>query len=289
MNAPLVFPADHLVAPPRQQGWHAALSLAYARRGQRSVLVRRSHVGPLVVQRPLYPEGDAVCHTVLVHPPAGIAGGDRLQVTVQVDDGAHALLTTPGAGKWYRSAGAAGALVQRIAVAAGGVCEWLPQESIVYDGALGELATEVRLQGDACFIGSEMVCFGRTAAGERFGRGEMAMRIRIERDGRSQWLERGVLRGGDALLGAAVGLQGQPVSGSFIVASPRCDADLLAAWRDIVPAAGEGGVTLLPGLLVARWLGPACEPGREWFARLWASVRPAVAGRAAQTPRIWNT
>lgn len=289
MNAPLVFPADHLVAPPRQQGWHAALSLAYARRGERSVLVRRSHVGPLVVQRPLYPEGDAVCHTVLVHPPAGIAGGDRLQVTVQVDDGAHALLTTPGAGKWYRSAGAAGALVQRIAVAAGGVCEWLPQESIVYDGALGELATEVRLQGDACFVGSEMVCFGRTAAGERFGRGEMAMRIRIERDGRPQWLERGVLRGGDALLGAAVGLQGQPVSGSFIVASPRCDADLLAAWRDIVPAAGEGGVTLLPGLLVARWLGPACEPGREWFARLWASVRPAVAGRAARMPRIWNT
>lgn len=289
MNAPLVFPADHLVAPPRQQGWHAALSLAYARRGERSVLVRRSHVGPLVVQRPLYPEGDAVCHTVLVHPPAGIAGGDRLQVTVQVDDGAHALLTTPGAGKWYRSAGAAGALVQRIAVAAGGVCEWLPQESIVYDGALGELATEVRLQGDACFVGSEMVCFGRTAAGERFGRGEMAMRIRIERDGRPQWLERGVLRGGDALLGAAVGLQGQPVSGSFIVASPRCDVDLLAAWRDIVPAAGEGGVTLLPGLLVARWLGPACEPGREWFARLWASVRPAVAGRAARTPRIWNT
>lgn len=289
MNAPLVFPADHLVAPPRQQGWHAALSLAYARRGERSVLVRRSHVGPLVVQRPLYPEGDTVCHTVLVHPPAGIAGGDRLQVTVQVDDGAHALLTTPGAGKWYRSAGAAGALVQRIAVAAGGVCEWLPQESIVYDGALGELATEVRLQGDACFVGSEMLCFGRTAAGERFGRGEMAMRIRIERDGRPQWLERGVLRGGDALLGAAVGLQGQPVSGSFIVASPRCDADLLAAWRDIVPAAGEGGVTLLPGLLVARWLGPACEPGREWFARLWASVRPAVAGRAARTPRIWNT
>ena len=43
------------------------------------------------------------------------------------------------------------------------------------------------------------------------------------------------------------------------------------------------------GGLVARWLGPACEPGREWFARLWASVRPAVAGRTAQTPRIWST
>ncbi len=272
-----------------QRGWHAALSLAYIRRGEQSVLVRRSHVGPLVVQRSLYPEGDAVCHTVLLHPPAGIAGGDHLQVMVQVDAGAHALLTTPGAGKWYRSAGTVGTFMQRIEVARGGVCEWLPQESIVYDGAIGSLEAEVSLHGDACFVGSEMLCFGRTAAGERFSRGEMAIRTRIERDGRPLWLERGVLRGGNALLSAEVGLQGQPVSGSFIVASPRCDAALLAVWRDIAPAAGKGGVTLLPGLLIARWLGPGCEPGREWFARLWASVRPFVAGRVAQTPRIWNT
>ena len=288
MNAVVDVPVSPLSASPAS-GWHAALSLAYARRGARSVLSRRSHVGPLVVQRPFYPEGDAVCHTILVHPPAGIAGGDRLQVNVSVEAGAHALLTTPGAGKWYRSAGELGALVQRIEVAAGGVCEWLPQESIVYDGALGELSTEVRLQGDASFIGSEMLCFGRTASGERFRQGELAMRMRIERDGRPLWLERGVVRGGDALLSAAVGLQGQPVSGSFVVASPRCDTDLLAALREIEPVAGEGAVTLLPGLLVARWLGPACEPGRAWFARLWATARPAVAGRAAHLPRIWNT
>lgn len=288
MNAVVDVPVSPLSASPAS-GWHAALSLAYARRGARSVLSRRSHVGPLVVQRPFYPEGDAVCHTILVHPPAGIAGGDRLQVNVSVEAGAHALLTTPGAGKWYRSAGELGALVQRIEVAAGGVCEWLPQESIVYDGALGELSTEVRLQGDASFIGSEMLCFGRTASGERFRQGELAMRMRIERDGRPLWLERGVVRGGDALLGAAVGLQGQPVSGSFVVASPRCDTDLLAALREIEPVAGEGAVTLLPGLLVARWLGPACEPGRAWFVRLWATARPAVAGRAAHLPRIWNT
>lgn len=288
MNAVVDVPVSSLSASPAP-GWYAALSLAYARRGARSVLARRSHVGPLAVQRPLYPEGDAVCHTILVHPPAGIAGGDRLQVNVSVEAGAHALLTTPGAGKWYRSAGELGALVQRIEVAAGSVCEWLPQESIVYDGALGELSTEVRLQGDACFIGSEMLCFGRTASGERFRHGELAMHVRIERDGRPLWLERGVVRGGDALLSAAVGLQGQPVSGSFVVASPRCDADLLAAWREVEPVAGEGAVTMLPGLLVARWLGPACEPGRAWFARLWATARPAVAGRAAHLPRIWNT
>jgi len=273
--------------PPR--GWRADLRLAYGRRGERTALIERSHVGPLVVQRPLYPEGEAVCHTILVHPPAGIAGGDQLSVSVRVDAGAHALLTTPGAGKWYRSAGPRGSLSQRIEIAAGAVCEWLPQESIVYDGAVGELSTEVELQGDACFIGSEMLCFGRTGSGERFTRGELSMRTRLVRDGRPLWLERGRVGGGAALLDSPVGLQGEPVCGSLLVASPKVDVALLEAWREIVPEVGSGGVTLLPGLLVARYLGPGCEPGRAWFARLWAAVRPAMTGREMQIPRIWNT
>ena len=269
--------------------WRAELRLAYQRRGARTVLAERAHRGPLVVQRPLYPEGETVCHTILVHPPAGIAGGDRLRLTLELGASAHVLLTTPGAGKWYRSAGARGELVQRIRVAEGGVCEFLPQESIVYDGALGTLATEVELSGSAVFIGAEMLCLGRTGAGERFMRGELALRTRISRDGRPLWLERGVLEGGAALLDAAVGLDGAPVSATLLVAAPACDAGLLEAWRAIEPVAGRGAVTLLPGLLVARWLGPACEPGRTWLARLWGAARPAVAGRAMQVPRIWNT
>ena len=269
--------------------WRAELRLAYQRRGARTVLAERAHRGPLVVQRPLYPEGETVCHTILVHPPAGIAGGDRLALTLELGAHAHVLLTTPGAGKWYRSAGARGELVQRIRVAEGGVCEFLPQESIVFDGALGTLATEVELAGSAVFIGAEMLCLGRTGAGERFTRGGLALRTRISRDGRPLWLERGVLEGGAALLDAAVGLDGAPVSATLLVAAPACDAGLLEAWRAIEPVAGRGAVTLLPGLLVARWLGPACEPGRTWLARLWGAARPAVAGRAMQVPRIWNT
>jgi urease accessory protein len=270
-------------------GWRAELRLGFQRRGARTVLVERAHRGPLVVQRPLYPEGEAVCHTILVHPPAGIAGGDRLALTLELGANAHVLLTTPGAGKWYRSAGARGELVQRVRVGEGGVCEFLPQESIVYDGALGTLATEVELEGSAVFIGAEMLCLGRTAAGERFTRGELALRTRISRDGKPVWLERGVLGGGSALLDAAVGLEGAPVSASLLVAAPACDAGLLEAWRAIEPAAGRGAVSLLPGLLVARWLGPACEPGRAWLARLWGAARLQVAGRAMQVPRIWRT
>lgn len=289
MNAVTAPESRSLVEAEPTRGWRAALHLDYARRGARTVLARRSHVGPLVVQRPLYPEGDAVCHTILVHPPAGIAGGDQLSVEVGVGEGAHVLLTTPGAGKWYRSDGMRGGLTQRIVVATGGVCEWLPQESIVYDGARGDLVTTVDLSGDACFIGSEMLCFGRTGSGERFTRGELAMHTRISRDGRPVWLERGRVGGGSVLLDSPVGLQGEPVSGSLLVASPRVDRQLLDAWRTLSPVLGSGGVTLLPGLLVARYLGPSCEPGRDWFSRLWRAVRPVVAGCEMQIPRIWNT
>ena len=289
MNAVAEAHLSDLLSASADAGWRAELRLAYQRRGARTVLAERAHRGPLVVQRPLYPEGETVCHTILVHPPAGIAGGDRLALTLEIRAHAHVLLTTPGAGKWYRSAGARGELVQRIRVAEGGVCEFLPQESIVFDGALGTLATEVELAGSAVFIGAEMLCLGRTGAGERFTRGGLALRTRISRDGRPLWLERGVLEGGSALLEAAVGLDGAPVSATLLVAAPACDAGLLEAWRAIEPVAGRGAVTLLPGLLVARWLGPACEPGRAWLAQLWGAARPAVAGRAMQVPRIWNT
>ena len=128
-----------------------------------------------------------------------------------------------------------------------------------------------------------------STAGERFTRGELALRTRISRDGRPLWLERGVLEGGSAVLEAGVGLDGAPVSATLLVAAPACDAGLLEAWRAIEPVAGRGAVSLLPGLLVARWIGPACEPGRAWLARLWGAARLQVAGRAMQVPLIWNT
>jgi urease accessory protein len=79
------------------------------------------------------------------------------------------------------------------------------------------------------------------------------------------------------------------VSGTLWIIGPEVDEALRDACRGIEPILGDGAVTLLPGVLVARWLGPACEPGREWFSRLWACVRPALTGLSAATPRIWNT
>lgn len=241
------------------------------------------------MQKPLYPEGPAVCHAILVHPPAGICGGDSLDIRLEAASRAHALVTTPGAGKWYRSSGAKATQRVAIDVAGRAIVEWLPQETIVYDGAQAAMSLDVSLSRDAVFVGMEILCLGRTASGETFERGVLALSTRIARAGTLAWIERGSIRGGSRLLDSAIGLDRQPVCGALLVAAPSVDADLLARARAVRPEVGRAAVTSFPGLLVARWLGPACEPARSWLASIWSVARPVVAAREAMIPRIWNT
>jgi urease accessory protein len=278
------------VAP---SAWEARLALDFRREGSRSVLSRIEHKGPLVVQKPLYPEGEGVCQAIVVHPPGGIAGGDRLAVVVNVGAAAHAQLTTPGAAKWYRSAGAVAAQTLRIDAGPAAVCEWLPQEAIVFDGARALIESRVSLAADAVFIGWDVVCLGRTASGERFASGGHRQRFELVRDGALVWAERMVIDGGDGFAASPVGLAGYPVFGTFVAAAPRIEDNVLAACRDVPLPAGderiEGAVTRLPGILVARCRGEGAEAARRWFADLWGAVRPLLCGRRAVPARIWNT
>jgi urease accessory protein len=268
------------LAEPVAQSWNASLQLGFEQRAGRTVLAERRHDGPLVVQKPLYPEGDAVCHAIVVHPPAGIAGGDQLELNARAGGGAHALLTTPGAGKWYRSAGPWASQKLRFEVA--GAMEWLPQETIVFEGAMAQLSTQVRLQADARYLGWEILCLGRTGSGEKFGRGEVRLDTALYRDGKLLWLERGRIEGGGRLLDSPAGLQGMPVCGTLVASGARFD---LAACREVQGIA----VTQLPGALLARYLGHSSEEAKGLFARLWKLLRPALFGREAQLPRIWST
>jgi urease accessory protein len=265
------------VAEPVAAGWKAELALGFERDGGRTVLARRRHDGPLVVQRALYPEGPDVCHAIVVHPPAGIAGGDDLSLSVDCATSSFAQLTTPGAGKWYRSAGPWAS--QKLDFSVDGVLEWLPQETIVYDGALADLSTEVRLGADARYIGWEILCLGRSGSGERFARGTIKLKTAIHRDGKLIWLERGRIEGGGKLMQSQAGLGGRTVCGTLIAAAPN-----------IAPRRAEGlAVTALPGVLVARYLGDSSEEAKRLFSRLWATLRPELLGREAREPRIWST
>lgn len=270
-------------------GWQARIALGYRALDGRTVLARREHSGPLRVQKPLYPEGDAVCHTLLLHPPGGIAGGDALRVELDAGPGTHALITTPGATKWYRSAGPLARSDLHLRVGAGAVVEWLPQDAIVFDGARAQARNHIDLASDGRFIGMDLWCLGRTASGERFERGALALDSRITRDGRTLWLEQARLAAGAPLLASAAGLAGAPVFGTLVAAGIDADAALLAACRAVPAPSGHSGVTRLPGLLLARYRGDCTQAARAWFVHLWALIRPAMTGRPAQTPRIWNT
>jgi len=273
----------------RENNWPARLDLEFARRGERSVLAARRHDGPLVVQKPHYPEGDAICHAIIVHPPGGIAGGDELELKAELGTDARALLTTPGATKWYRSAAPWARQQIDFTVSPGASLEWLPQETIVFDGANADARLNVDLKGDGTFIGWEIVCLGRTGSAERFQRGQWRSRTSVKLDGKPLWFERARLAGSERSLESAAVMAGEPVVATMIAASDKLNSSLAAACREIKPLRGAGAVTLLPRLLVGRYLGASSEAAKSYFTEMWQVIRPELLGHTAVVPRIWRT
>jgi urease accessory protein len=283
-SKPAVKPAAEPAA-----GWEAHLDLAFRRDATRTVLATRRHRGPLRVQKTLHPEGPEICQAIIVHPPGGIVGGDRLTISIDVGARAHAQITTPGATKWYRSAGADADASTRLAIGEGGVLEWLPQESLLFDGARAAIATRIDLAAGACFIGWDIVGLGRIASGERFATGRLHQTIELCRDGALAWCERAVLDGGAGALQSSAILGGAPVFGTMIVAGAVVDDALLATCRAIARTQGGASVTRIAEALIARYRGDSAIAARTYFALQWSALRPAFAGRAAVPPRIWNT
>jgi urease accessory protein len=279
-------------------GWEAELRLSFVASGGATAMVRGGQRGPLAVQRPFFPEGPGVCHVYVLHPPGGLVGGDRLRVGIDVAAGAHALGTTPAATKLYRSTGAAARVEHRITVAGGGALEWLPQETILFDGAIADLTTRVDLDASgsapARFIGIDMVCFGLPARDERFARGRCRQRLELWRGGRPLAVERGTFDGGAPIHGARWGLGGATVMGTLLAAPAPGDEATLQALQELpatLPGGDLGAATVLGGgaAVACRYLGVSAERGRRFLQAAWAILRPAVIGRAATAPRIWAT
>jgi urease accessory protein len=274
------------VAERTESGWYASLRLGFRKCPGRTVLAERRHQGPLAVQRAFYPEGD-LCHVYLLHPPGGVAGGDQLHIRARVDTGASALVTTPGAAKFYRTIGPAAVQRQCLEVD-GGSLEWLPQENILFPGADAELSTRIELSADAAFIGWEINCLGRPVIGERFESGRATFSFTLLRDGLPLLCERLTVDSRKALYGAA-GLRGRPVVASLYATTD--DEQLSERVRDLIPEENRPqlGITLVDGLLIARYLGDSTETARRLFIEIWRELRPAVLHRAPCAPRIWNT
>ncbi|MFT3777981.1 MAG: urease accessory protein UreD [Ottowia sp.] len=272
--------------------WNATLDIRYAPAEGRTV-ARHRHEGPLRVLKSLYPESPRVCHNVLVHPPGGIAGGDRLDVTVHVDGGAHGLISTPGATRFYRSDGLPAVQDVRLHLAEGARLEWLPLETLVYPGARAENRLALALAPGAALMGWDVVGLGLPHAGQPFERGWLAQRIEWP----GVWLEQARIDAADArLLGSPLGLAGQRcvatlfyASGSPLARAGREQAlELTREVLDAHPLAAQCGATVLDDrLLVVRALAPVTEPAVGLLRQVWAVWRGHFWSMPAVPPRIW--
>ncbi len=273
--------------------WHARLDLDYQNENQRSV-ARFRHDGPLRILQSLYPEGDGICHNVLVHPPGGLVGGDTLDIRVRTATGSHGLITTPGASRFYRSDGELALQRTALAVEAGARLEWLPLEAICYAGCKAENRLTLDVAAGAELIGWDVTALGLPHAGKPFDRGVLQQHIEAP----GVWLERGRIDAADErLLRSPLGLAGQRCLASifFIAGEPiakaRRDAALDAARalveRDAL-AGSAGATSPQPEVIVLRVLAPVVEPAMQLLRQVWSAWRKELWGLPSVLPRIWS-
>jgi len=278
--------------------WAGSLQLDYRSeplRGQPRTIVHDRHDGPLRVLASLYPEAPGVCHNVLVHPPGGLVGGDRLDIDVSVAEAAHALITTPGATRFYRSAGAPATQTLHATLAPGARLEWLPLETIAYSGCFARNTMRFEVAPGAEMIGWDLLALGLPASGQPFALGSVTQAIELP----GRWLERGVMDASDTrLLDSPLGWAGHRVLGTLwfaageALSAPRRDP-LLEAAREIVDGHGlqrsAGATAVHESVIVLRVLAPRVEPAMALLSRVWAAWREAAWQLPACVPRVWRT
>ena len=273
--------------------WHASLQLDYTLEGTRTV-ARHAHNGPLRILQSLYPEGDAVCHNVLVHPPGGLVGGDTLDITATVGPGAHGLVTTPGATRFYRSTGERALQRTHLTLAEGARLEWLPLEALCYNACNAENHLTLNLAPGAECMGWDVTALGLPHAGQPFETGRFVQHIEAP----GLWLERGVIDAADhRLLESPLGLAGQRCMASlfFVVGTPleraRRDTalDAARAVMDAHALKATAGATSPNGqVVVVRALAPQVEPAMQLLRQVRAAWRAALWQLCAEPPRIWS-
>jgi urease accessory protein len=273
--------------------WNASLRLAYRRAGPRTVL-DFEHDGPLRVLQSLYPEGEAVCHNVLVHPPGGLVGGDTLDVQVQVAEGAHALVSTPGATRFYRCKHTPATQQVHLHLEPGARLEWLPLETLAYPGCMARNRLSFDLGAGAELLAWDVTALGLPGSGQAFDHGWIEQRLHWP----GQWLEHGRLDASDArLLHSPLGLGGQRCMATLVLATgspwptPRCQA-LLDHWRATLATApgGVAGAATAPSprVMLVRALAPMAEPLMVLLQALWKDTRVHAWSMPARAPRIWQ-
>ena len=271
--------------------WPATLRLNYQRDGARTVL-RHQHQGPLRVFRSLYPEGSEICHTVIVHPPGGLVGGDDIDIAVDVQADAHALISTPGATRFYASDHAPARQRTHVHVGEGARLEWLPLETIAYSGCRGRNQWHAELAPTAEVIGWDVMALGMQHANRPFVSGWFEQQVSIA----GLWREQGRIAAEDQrLLHSPLGLASNNCMGTLWWACGSAPARDLRDWvtddcRLALTSSDCLCAVTSPNeqVLAVRALAPAVEPLMHGLQQAWAALRRCAWNMHSTAPRIWQ-
>ncbi|MBE9208621.1 urease accessory protein UreD [Nostoc sp. LEGE 06077] len=297
-----------MIENPQTAAWHGKLNLIYAHRQNSTQLIYNHHQAPLKVQRAFYPEGEKVCHSVMLHTAGGVVGGDRLSSHFHLQPNTQALITTAAASKIYRSNGLQARQTIDIQIDAGACLEFLPQETILFNGADYRQDLRVELATGASFLGWEITRLGRSARGEKFLEGEWRSHTEIWQQGVPLWIDRQFLPGNTEIFHSPHGLFGQPIVGSLLWLGYPVSTEIIEQVRSlftqhsalstehstlytqhsILNTQHLVGVTQLEHGLLCRYRGASTSEVRNWFTAVWQILRTSFLNRNICIPRVWQ-
>jgi len=251
----------------------------FARVGARTEPARLFETGGL---RWRFPRSSSPCEAAMVNTGGGVAGGDSYSVSLTLSEGAEVEATTPSAERIYRSDGAAAIITTRLALAPGARLFWLPQETLMFEGARLERRLDVDTSGEAAFIVAETLVFGRLAMGESRIDASLKDSWRVRRDGRLVFADETRLEhAGATLERKAVGAGARALS-TIVASAPDVEARLpdLRAALDAAGSDIESGASAFDRLIVVRLLGPSSD-------RLRATLITSIVALGGRKPRLW--
>lgn len=272
------------------RSWNAKLDLRFAYKNCKTLLKYKQHSGPLMVQKPFYPEQNGCCHVYIIHPPGGIVGGDSLTINASLEANAHTLITTPAATKFYKSNSFSAIQNQTINIAEHATAEWLPQETIYFNGTQAYTKTRINIVDNCKFIAWEIQCLGQPSNQEVLSTGACVQKLEIWKNSRPLLLECNRIKGGDKILSSPWGLNNFAAIGSLVFS--RCEkTEIVKLLKDSVKTTDEVviGYTTLNNIVVVRVMAQFAEQIKELFSIIWQIIRPAVVNQTACSPRIWQT
>jgi urease accessory protein len=265
-----------------------SLELKFANLQGSSKMVHRFAQAPYKVQKPFYPEGEGVVHVVVLHTAGGIVGGDLLKANIELKQDSKVLLTTATAGKVYRSLAEVSQQKIICNLASGSCLEWLPQEMILFNGAIYHQQMQIELAEGAIFLGWDINRYGRTAAGQRYISGNYLSDIEITQAGSPLWIDRQNIIGDIEFIDSPNTLDGHSVTGTLVLLGIKLEGKIWEQLKEIKQIDQNWGFTALPKGLLCRYRGDSTQQAQYLFRQIWAILRPFYLGVNIPAVRVWQ-